>query len=327
MKKLLEKILESPSLNQAEAYHCMLQIGTNELSDAETVAIMTALQLRGLHLNELIGFRSALLELALPVRLETDESIDVCGTGGDGKNTFNISTATAFVLANMGYKVVKHGNYGVSSLCGSSNVLEYLGYRFVQDSTKLQRELDQNNLCFLHAPLFHPALKRVAPLRKALGITTFFNGMGPLVNPAHPTHQLTGTYSLELAKHYRHVLRYERKNFTVLYGTEGFDELTFIGSTRILGKFRDEQLEESPLRIPISLDEISGGTTVKTSAELLVQLLSGKGTSAQHAVVAGNVALALQTVAPKLSFQKAFEKAYDHLLSGSSIQTLQQLLA
>jgi anthranilate phosphoribosyltransferase len=281
------------------------------------------LQYRGLQLNELMGFRKALLELSLPIQLEAANTIDVCGTGGDGKNTFNVSTTSAFVLASLGYKVVKHGNYGVSSLCGSSTVLEALGYQFTTNEQQLQQQLDKHNICFLHAPLFHPTLKRVAPLRKALGIPTFFNGIGPLVNPANPTHQLTGTYSLELAKHYQHVLRRTRKGYTVVHGMDGFDELTFIGSTRILGGDRDELIHQSPDGKPVSITSIQGGKSAKESAETLIAILGGEGTEAQNTVVAGNVALAIQTFDTSLSYKDAFFTALEQLKSGTAINHLQ----
>ncbi len=325
-KYYIEKIINRSSLTQEEAKNCMLLIGSGEMNDAQIVALMTGLQFRGLELNELKGFSSALLELAIPAKLDFENAIDVCGTGGDGKNTFNISTTTAFVLASMGYKVVKHGNYGVSSLCGSSNVLEYLGINFTSDSTKLQQQLDNSNLCFLHAPLFHPALKVVAPLRKQLGISTFFNGLGPLVNPASPTHQLVGTYSLELAKLYQHVLQNKRKNFTVIHGLEGFDELTFIGSTRLLGKTVDSMIESENQQQKYSLIDLSGGETVAESAKILVNLLEGKGTNAQNHVLSGNVALGLQTFLPKESFENAYQEAKSFIESGSAITSFKQQL-
>lgn len=322
MKALLETLLSGTPLRQEEAFDCLLRIATGEVPDAQIVALMAMLQLRGLQLDELTGFRNALLELAIPVHLDADTTIDVCGTGGDGKNTFNISTATAFVLASMGYKVVKHGNYGVSSLCGSSTVLEELGYVFSDRQDDLQRQLDEHNICFLHAPLFHPALKRVAPLRKALGVPTFFNGIGPLVNPAHPTHQLTGTYSLELAKKYRHILRSGGQQFTVLHGMDGYDELTFTGATRILGNHRDELITGNPLGIPIVPPALYGGASPRESAQLLMRLLKGKGSEAQHIVLAGNVALALQTLEPELEFETAFHRAYEQVLSGKAMHHL-----
>lgn len=323
MKQILTTLLTGAFLSEEEAYETILRINHPETTDEQIVALMTALQFRGLQLNELIGFRKALLELALPIHLEAETTIDVCGTGGDGKNTFNISTTSAFVIASLGHKVVKHGNYGVSSLCGSSTVLEALGYVFTTDQKQLQQQLDKHNICFLHAPLFHPTLKRVAPLRKALGVPTFFNGIGPLVNPANPTHQLTGTYSLELAKHYQHVLRRTRKGYTVLHGMDGFDELTFIGSTRILSGERDELLHESPNGNNISLSTIQGGSTAQEAAQTLVHILKGNGTEAQNTVVAGNTALALRTLDSSLSYPEAFFIASEQLKSGAAFNHLQ----
>jgi anthranilate phosphoribosyltransferase len=323
MKQILTTLLTGAFLSEEEAYETILRINHPETTDEQIVALMTALQFRGLQLNELIGFRKALLELALPIHLEAETTIDVCGTGGDGKNTFNISTTSAFVIASLGHKVVKHGNYGVSSLCGSSTVLEALGYVFTTDQKQLQQQLDKHNICFLHAPLFHPTLKRVAPLRKALGVPTFFNGIGPLVNPANPTHQLTGTYSLELAKHYQHVLRRTRKGYTVLHGMDGFDELTFIGSTRILSGERDELLHDSPNGNNISLSTIQGGSTAQEAAQTLVHILKGNGTEAQNTVVAGNTALALRTLDSSLSYPEAFFIASEQLKSGAAFNHLQ----
>lgn len=323
MKKILTSLLAGAYLSEEEAYETMLKINHRETADEQIVALMATLQYRGLQLNELLGFRKALLELALPVKLEAADTIDVCGTGGDGKNTFNVSTTSAFVLASLGHKVVKHGNYGVSSLCGSSTVLEALGYQFTADEQQLQQQLDKHNICFLHAPLFHPTLKRVAPLRKALGIPTFFNGIGPLVNPANPTHQLTGTYSLELAKHYQHVLRRTRKGYTVIHGMDGFDELTFIGSTRILNGGRDELIHESPNGKFISLTALQGGNSAQEAAKILVSILQGKGSEAQNTVVAGNVALAIQTFDASVSYNDAFFTALEQLKSGAAFNHLQ----
>ena len=321
----LKKLINNGTLSREEARTCMLQIGRNELSDPQVVAIITTIQLRGLQLSELEGFRDALIELAKPVNLQLEESIDCCGTGGDGKNTFNISTLTSFILASMGYKVVKHGNYGVSSLCGSSTVLEYLGYEFTSDSTQLQSQLDRNNICFLHAPLFHPALSQVATLRKSLGIATVFNGLGPLVNPYDSTHQLTGTYSLELAKQYQHILKSKRTNFTVLHGLSGYDELTFIGGTRVLKAKSDEFIQDAPNQFQIKCEEISGGNSVSESAHIFTSILRGAGTKSQNTVLAGNVALALQTFNPELTFDYAFDKAYEQIQSGKSFYTFKNV--
>lgn len=321
----LKKLINNGNLSREEARSCMIQIGKKEISDIQIVAILTSIQQRGIKLSELEGFRDALIELAKPLHLQAEQSIDCCGTGGDGKNTFNISTLTSFILASMGYKVVKHGNYGVSSLCGSSTVLEYLGYEFSSNPEELQRQLDQNNICFIHAPLFHEALHHVAPLRKALGIVTIFNGLGPLVSPHRSSNQLTGTYSLELAKQYQHLLKSKHTRFAVLHGLSGYDELTFIGGTRVLKTTGDELIETAPNKLPINPNEISGGNSVAESAHIFTSILSGAGTKSQNTVLAGNVALAIQTFEPGLTFDHAFRQAFEHIQSGKSFYTFKKV--
>jgi anthranilate phosphoribosyltransferase len=321
----LKKLIHNGILNREEARSCMIQIGNSELSDSQVVAIMATIQMRGVQLEELEGFREAILELAKPLTLETAQSMDCCGTGGDGKNTFNISTLASFILASMGYQVVKHGNYGVSSNCGSSTILEYLGYEFSADPEKLQRQLDKHGICFLHAPLFHPALLRVAPLRQSLGIATLFNGLGPLVNPHPVSHQLTGTYSLELAKQYRHILKSQRSNFTVLHGLSGYDELTFIGETRVLTNHSDRVIQTAPNQHSVRPEALSGGNSVSDSATLFTSILSGHGSESQNTVLAGNVALALQTLEPELTFEAAFYKSYEQIRSGKGFYTFKTL--
>lgn len=323
LKKILQQLPHGYFLSREEAHTSLMEIGQGTVSDAHILALISGLQVRGLHIYELYGFRDALTELSLPVKLETEDTIDVCGTGGDGKNTFNISTTTAFVLAGMGYKVVKHGNHGVSSFCGSSTVLEALGYTFSSDREQLQRQLDKTNLCFLHAPLFHPVLQRVAPLRKALGVPTFFNSMGPLINPAKPTFQLTGTFSMELSRNYLHLLRRQRKRYTIVHGLEGFDELTFVGATRVTGNFRDELILSPPNGVSIDQEALLGGNSVKDAANTLLEILRGNGSVAQNSVVAGNTALAIQTFHPERSFQSAYEEALEFILSGKAIQQVQ----
>ncbi len=327
LKKYTEKVIHGESLSFTDAYECMHSIGTEEISEIEISALLIALQFRSLELNELLGFQAALLDLAIPLELESSsEAIDVCGTGGDNKNTFNISTISAFVLASMGYKVIKHGNYGVSSICGSSTVLENLGIRFTTDASALNRQLDKNNLCFLHAPHFHQALKKVAVVRKVLGTRTVFNGIGPLVNPAQPRFQLTGTYSLELARLYAHLLKIQEKEFCVVHGLDGFDELSFIGSTRIFTKNHDLIIEKSPNQQTLNLEELFGGNNAKEAAEICQTILSGKGSKAQNTVVSGNVALALQLFEPNSDYSDLFFQAENHLKSGKTIQTLQKQL-
>ncbi len=326
MKRTLEKIITGEHLTEQEAYSQLLAIATTVITHETLAGFLVAMQVKGLQLNELKGFQQALLELCDPVDLKTRDYIDVCGTGGDGKDTFNISTSTAFVLASMGYPVVKHGNYGVSSLCGSSNVLEFLGISFSNDTDKLKKQFDKHRLVFLHAPLFHPALKKMAPVRKSLGIVTFLNELGPLVNPAQPKFQLTGTYRMGLARFYQHLLANQREAFYVVHGLQGYDELTFDGPTRVLGKTEDFVLQDPPVDSTIIRSELRGGD-IEQSAKILIDVLSGKGNTSQNAVVAGNTALGIRCFEPKTSYQDAYMKALEHLRSGKSIQLLNALRA
>lgn len=294
-------------------------IGEETVSEAEIAAILAGIQLRGVSLDELIGFREALLELALHPEIDSENCIDVCGTGGDGKDTFNISTTSALVLAAMGYKVIKHGNYGVSSSCGSSNVLESLGFRFTTNNSELTNDLERNNICFLHAPLFHPTLKKVAPVRKQLGVRTIFNSLGPLVNPVQPSFQLTGTYSLELAKMYQHVLRPNRKAFSVIYAMDGYDEITLTDATRLLEVDNDSIISAASFgEPPVEPVYLKSGGTIDQAAEILLSIVTGNGSDAQTNVVAANVATAIQTMDSESTLLDAFIEAKQFIRSGQT---------
>ena len=274
MKNTLNKIIERQPLTFQEAKNIIYAIAEEKINDSQIVAILVGLQMRGLQLEEIKGFREALLELCLPVELDGSNALDLCGTGGDGKNTFNISTTTSFVVSAMGYQVIKHGNYGVSSSCGSSNVLEELGYTFTNDSKLLNKQLEDSNICFLHAPLFHPTLMKVGPLRKNLGIRTFFNSLGPLVNPVQPKNQLTGTFNLELAKIYQHILKDDRNEFRVVYGMDGYDEFTLTDQTRILGRTSDEYLSANNFSInAVNSESIHSGNSIKNAADIIRSIL------------------------------------------------------
>ncbi len=319
MKNILNKIISYQKLSYNEAKEIIEHINKGQFNDYQLVAIMTSLQMRSLDIEELRGFQDALLELAKPLDLSEFDGIDLCGTGGDSKNTFNISTTSSLVLASMGYKVIKHGNYGVSSICGSSNVLEYLGFTFKEDSDLLKKDLEKTNICFLHAPLFHPTLLKVSHLRKQLGIRTFFNSLGPLVNPAKPSFQLTGTFSLELAKIYPHLLKDKRKNFSVLFGLDGYDELTLTENTKIIGKNEDSVFNSETFKTrKIVPQEIFGGETIADSAKILVNILKGKGTDAQNSVIAANVATAIKCINPKENLNFLYENSLEQILSGKS---------
>tara|TARA_B110000977_G_C11015479_1_gene469281 strand:- start:196 stop:1191 length:996 start_codon:yes stop_codon:yes gene_type:complete len=319
MNYLLDKLLNNEYLEFQEAHDFIISIEEETYTPEIISGMLMIIQMRGAQLEEMRGFRSALLKLALTLELDSENAIDLCGTGGDGKNTFNISTTTAFVLAAMGKKVIKHGNYGVSSLCGSSNVLEELGIKFTHDNGELQRQLDNRNICFLHAPLFHPTMKKVAPIRRSLGVRTIFNSLGPLVNPSQPKFQLTGTYSLELAKVYQSLLRSDRSNYRVIYGMDGFDELSLTDDARVFGGQSEQVINAATFGInQLAQSTIHGGCSVSDSAQILRAILEGRGTEEQNLVVAANTALALQLYHPYEPIKELFTEALQFIKSGKA---------
>lgn len=290
-------------------------------------AFMTAYCMRSITVNELEGFRDAMLELCLPINLETDELIDLCGTGGDGKDTFNISTLASFVVAGAGYKVAKHGNYGVSSGCGSSNVMEYLGYQFTNDADKLKRGIDKANICFLHAPLFHPAMKTVAPIRKELAVKTFFNMLGPLVNPAKPGNQLVGVFNLELARVYAYLYQKSTTKYTIVNALEGYDEVSLTCDFKTFSAEGEKIHSVESLGFEkLNPTDIAGGDTVSASAAIFSDVLNGKGTTAQNNVVLSNAALAIKTIGPEKTFADCFYEAEEALLTRKALNSFNILL-
>ena len=295
MKYLLEKILSRATFNEEEAILFIEAVDKELLTVEQIVGILIGIQMRGLHIEEIKGFKKALLALSLPVHLPSENAIDLCGTGGDGKDTFNISTTTSLVLAAMGHKVLKHGNYGVSSICGSSNVIEALGFELTTNPQALEKSYKEKNIAFLHAPLFHPTLKKVSQIRKNLGIRTLFNVMGPLVNPAQPDYQMTGTFSLELALAYQHVLKNQRKSFKIVHGLDGYDELTLTDETRVLSQDNDCVLNARHFNVPkINAFDINGGTTIQEACKIVKDISNGKGSEAQNHVIAANVTEAVR---------------------------------
>lgn len=281
--------------------------------------------MRSITIEELEGFRDALLDLCLAIDLSPYNPIDLCGTGGDGKDTFNISTVSSFITAGAGIHVAKHGNYGVSSISGSSNVMEHLGIKFSSDRDFLEKSIDQAGICVLHAPLFHPAMKNVAPIRKSLAVKTFFNMLGPMVNPAFPKNQLVGVFSLELARMYGYLYQNTDKNFTILHALDGYDEISLTGATKTISNTTEGILEASDFGLePLKEFEIAGGDSIAASAEIFLNILNGKGTQAQQNVVCANAGMAIAT-AKNLSPKEGFEKAKESLLSGKALKALKKL--
>lgn len=325
MKKILNRLINHDILEKEDAKQVLVNIAKGDYNTSQIAAFLTVYMMRSVTIEELEGFRDALLELCLAVDLSHYNPIDLCGTGGDGKDTFNISTLSSFVTAGAGVKVTKHGNYGVSSACGSSNVMEFLGVKFSNDAGFLEKCLDETGICVLHAPLFHPAMKNVAPIRRELGVKTFFNMLGPMVNPAFPKNQMVGVFNLELARMYGYLYQNTDKNFTVLHALDGYDEISLTGDTKTISNNSEGIIKPSDFGLePIQQSQIYGGDSVESSAQIFMNVLQGKGTEPQNNVVCANAGVAIATV-KNISPKEGFILAKESLLSGKGLETLRKL--
>ena len=327
MKALLSRLINHESISAEEAKQILISISKGDYNQAQIASFLTVYMMRSITVNELQGFRDALLELCLAVDLQTYDPIDLCGTGGDGKDTFNISTLSSFITAGAGVAVAKHGNYGVSSACGSSNVLEALGVKFSNDKDHLKRAMETANICVLHAPLFHPAMKNVAPIRKALGIKTFFNMLGPMVNPSFPKHQMVGVFNLELLRLYNYLYQKTDKNYSIVHDLGGYDELSLTNNAKIATNHSELLFSPDDLDLKSrTAESIFGGNRVKEATEIFESIISGKGSKAQNAVVCANAGLAIAT-AKQITHKEGFEYAKESLLSGKAKTCLTKLTA
>ena len=325
MKTILNRLINHEILSKEEAKNVLINISNGSYNPSQIASFLTVYMMRSITIDELAGFREALLELCIRVDLSNYNTIDSCGTGGDGKDTFNISTLAAFVTAGAGVKVAKHGNYGVSSISGSSNVMEKLDVKFSNDSSFLEKCVDQAGICILHAPLFHPAMKNVAPIRKELGVKTFFNMLGPMVNPSFPKNQLVGVFNLELARMYGYLYQNTDKNFSILHSLDGYDEISLTCPTKYISNDKEGILDPSDFGVKqLQQSEIQGGTTIDESAILFMNIISGKGTEAQNNVVCANAAMAIATVNGGSHFEN-FQLAKESLLSGKGLAALNKL--
>ncbi|MFD1096660.1 anthranilate phosphoribosyltransferase [Salegentibacter chungangensis] len=325
MKELLNRLINHETISKEEAKQVLFNISGGEYNESQIAAFLTVYMMRSITIQELEGFRDALLELCVPVDLSAYNPIDLCGTGGDGKNTFNISTTSSFVTAGAGVNVAKHGNYGVSSVSGSSNVMEFLGIKFTSDADFLEKCIAEAGICILHAPLFHPAMKNVAPVRKSLAVKTFFNMLGPMVNPAFPKNQLVGVFNLELARMYGYLYQNTDKNFTILHALDGYDEISLTDNTKTISNNSEGMLSPEDFGVnKLNAEEIAGGGSIESSAEILVNILEGKGSDAQSNVVCANAGMAIAT-AKDLSPQEGFEAAKEAISSGKALKALRKL--
>lgn len=328
MRKILQYLFEHKTLPRALAKEALVNIGKGVYNEHEVTAFMTVYLMRSITIEELQGFRDALLELCVPVKLDGYETVDIVGTGGDGKDTFNISTLSCFIVAGTGQPVAKHGNYGASSVSGASNVMEQLGYKFKQDNGQLQKEIEKANICFLHAPLFHPALKTVGPIRRNLGMRTFFNMLGPMVNPANPAFQLVGVFSLEMARVYNYFLQHTGKPFTIIHSLDGYDEISLTNDTKVITQQGEKIMTPQQLgKRMVAAADIHGGRTPEEAAKIFSTIIKGEGTWAQNAVVLANAAMALHCTGKYEQYDDAYHAAVESLESGKAYQCLQQLIA
>lgn len=327
MKKILQFLFEHKSLARQQAKEVLLNIGRGVYNEHEITAFMTVYLMRSVTIAELQGFQDALLELCVPVVFPDQQVVDIVGTGGDGKNTFNISTLACFIVAGAGQKVAKHGNYGASSVSGASNVMEQLGYRFKPNNELLQKELEHANICFLHAPLFHPALKVVGGIRKNLGMRTFFNMLGPMVNPASPAYQLVGVYNLEMARVYNYLLQQTGRQFTIIHSLDGYDEISLTSDTKVITNEGEKLYTPEQIgKRMVQQADIYGGNSVEESARIFLKILDGQGSWAQNAVVLANAAMALFSTGAHPSYDEAYLCAVESLESGNARKALKKLI-
>lgn len=327
MKNILYKLFSHRSLSREEARDVLLNTADGRYNDAQLAAFMTVFLMRSITLGELTGFRDALLERRLPVDLGEPDAIDIVGTGGDGKNTFNISTATCFVVAGAGHKVVKHGNYGASSVSGASNVLEHHGVKFSADTDRLRRSLEESGVCYLHAPFFSPALKSVAPVRKALAVRNFFNMLGPLVNPTLPKYQLLGVYNLKLMRLYNYIAENEGISCTIVHSLDGYDEISLTSPFKVMGPEGESVLTPAALGLPAARQEdLSGGDTVADAAKIFDAVLEGRAGEARENCVVTNAAFAIRTLRPDISITDAIEQARESIRSGAAIASFRKFV-
>ena len=328
MKRILQYLFEHKTLTRDSAKEVLVNIGKGIYNEHEVTAFMTVYLMRSITIGELQGFRDALLELCVPVDLNGYETIDIVGTGGDGKNTFNISTLSCFIVAGTGQKVAKHGNYGASSVSGASNVMEQLGYKFKNDQDRLKKEVEEANICFLHAPMFHPALKAVGPIRKNLAMRTFFNMLGPMVNPANPSFQLVGVFSLEMARIYNYLLQQSGKAFTIIHSLDGYDEISLTNDTKVITNEGEKIMTPEQLgKRMVEPADIYGGNSVEEAAKIFIKILKGEGNWAQNAVVLANAAMALYCTGKYKSYDDAYIAAVESLESGRANDSLKKLIA
>ena len=327
MKQILNRLFDHESLTREEASAVMKNIAAGTYSDAQIAAFISVYLMRSIELEEVIGFRNALLELAVPMDLSEFDALDIVGTGGDGKNTFNISTCSCFVVAGAGYKVAKHGNYGATSVSGSSNVLEYYGAKFTTDIDIVKKSLDEAGFAYLHAPFCNPAMKNVAPVRKSLGVRTFFNVLGPLISPVRPNYQCLGVYNLKMMRLYNYIYQNLGVQYSVVHSLDGYDEISLTDTTKIMTNagefvFTPEELGFQRLK----QEDLWGGNTIDEAATIFMNVLENNATEAQKNAVIINSAVAIQTRMPLKTLEQCILEAIESLEGGRAGKVFEKFI-
>ena len=327
MKHILYKLYDYQYLSREESKELLFSIVRGELPDTQVASIITSFLMRSISVDEILGFREALMEMRVPVDLAEYKPLDIVGTGGDGKNTFNISTASCFVVAGAGYKVVKHGNYGATSVSGASNVVEGLGVKFTTDIDKLRRSIEKSNIAYLHAPLFSPALKAVAPVRKSLGVRTFFNVLGPLVNPVEPEYQMLGVYSLAMIRLYNYIYQAGNKTFTIVHSMDGYDEISLTSIFKVVSKKGEEILKPEDIGMKTAEQQaLFGGETPAEASKIFLDVLHGKASEAQTNAVLANAAFGIRTIDAEKPIGECLEIARESLFGQKAAKTLAKFI-
>lgn len=327
MKQTLYKLFEHQYLGREEARQILQQIAEGQYNDSQIASLITVFLMRNISVEELTGFRDALLELRVPVDLSDYKPIDIVGTGGDGKNTFNISTASCFTVAGAGYKVVKHGNYGATSVSGASNVMEQHGVKFTSDRDLLRRSMETCNISYLHAPLFNPALKAVASVRKSLGVRSFFNMLGPLVNPVMPAYQLLGVYNLPLLRLYNYTYQESGTQFAVVHSLDGYDEISLTSDFKVTMAEKEKLFTPEMLGFKRCTEiELDGGSTLEEAALIFDKVLNNSATEAQKNCVIANSAFAIHVIHPDKKIDDCIAEARESLESGKAKETFIRFL-
>lgn len=327
MKEILNLLMEHKTLSKDIAKNVLTDIAQGKVNQSQMASFITVYLMRSITVDELEGFRDAMFDLCVATDLSAYNPIDLCGTGGDGKDTFNISTISSFVVAGAGVKVAKHGNYGVSSLTGSSNIMEHFGYKFTNDKSILEKQIAEAGICIMHAPLFHPAMKNVGPIRKELGVKTFFNMLGPMINPAFPKNQLVGVFNLELARLYSYLYQKSGKNFVILHSLDGYDEISLTGKFKLIANTKDQLLSPEDIGFSqLKQEELHSGNSIENSAKIFKNILNNESTAAQRNAVLANSAMAIFCAKPELSYEAAIAAAKESLESKKALKSFKKLL-